>query len=156
MTPTTGNWPTSADVWEAATVGGAIAFRREKDLGRIEVGYKADFVLYRLDSSGLLPLNVPVRQLVHGETVAGIDTVVVDGRIAVRGGRLTMIDEDVIIAELQAVHAELKDQIMGSEESVRPVLEGISRVYEKALGRTVPHDVTRALLEDEAQNAAKP
>ncbi len=150
------NWPTSADVWEAATVGGAIAFGREKDLGRIEVGYKADFVLYRLDSSGLLPLNVPVRQLVHGETVAGIDTVVVDGRIAVRGGKLTMIDEAAIIAELQAVHAELKDQIMGSEESARPVFEGISRVYEKALGRTVSHDVTRALLEDEAQNAAKP
>ncbi len=148
-------WPTSADVWEAATVGGAIAFGREKDLGRVEPGFKADFVLYRLDSSGLLPLNVPVRQLVHGETVAGVDTVVVDGRIAVRGGKLTMIDEDAIIAELQEVHTELKDQIMGSEESARPVFEGISKVYSKASKRPVPKDITRALLEDEAQNAEK-
>lgn len=146
-------WPTSEDIWEAATVGNAIALGREKDLGRVEPGYKADFVLYRLSTSGLLPLNVPVRQLVHGETVAGVDTVVVDGRIAVRGGKLALIDEDAIIAELQAVHAELKDQIMGSEESARPVFEGISKAYAMALKRTVPHDITRALLEDDAQNA---
>ncbi len=148
-------WPTSADIWEAATVGGAVAFGREKDLGRVEPGFKADFVLYRLDSSGLLPLNVPVRQLVHGEIVAGIDIVVVDGRLVVKGGKLTMIDEAAIIAELQEVHAELKDQIMGSEESARQVFEGISKVYWKALKRPVPLDITRALLEEESQNAEK-
>ena len=146
-------WPASADIWEAATVGGAIAFGRETDLGRVEPGYKADFVLYRLDSSGLLPLNEPVRQLVHGETVAGIDTVVVNGRVAVRGGKLTLIDEDAIIAELQAVHAELKDQIMSSEESARPVFEGVAKAYRMALERPVEPDMTRALLEDRAQNA---
>ena len=146
-------WPASADIWEAAPVGGAIAFGRETDLGRVEPGYKADFVLYRLDSSGLLPLNEPVRQLVHGETVAGIDTVVVNGRVAVRGGKLTLIDEDAIIAELQAVHAELKDQIMSSEESARPVFEGVAKAYRMALERPVEPDMTRALLEDRAQNA---
>ena len=149
------NWPTAADIWEAATVGNAVAFGRDNDLGRVAPGFKADFVLYRLDASGLLPLNVPVRQLVHGETVAGVDTVVVDGRVVVRDGKLTMIDEDAIIAELQAVHAELKDQIMGSEESARPLFEGISRVYEKALSHSVAKDMTRAVLEDHAQNAAK-
>ena len=150
------NWPTAADIWEAATVGNAIALGRETELGRVEPGFKADFVLYRMSASGLLPLNVPVRQLVHGETVAGVDTVVVDGKVAVKGGKLTMIDEDSIIAELQAVHAELKDQIMGSEESARPVFEGISKAYSMALKRTVPHDMTRALLENEAQNAETP
>jgi guanine deaminase len=122
-------------------------------LGRVERGYKADFVLYHLSASGLLPLNVPVRQLVHGETVAGVDTVVVDGRITVKSGKLTLIDEDAIIAELQEVHAELKDQIMGSEESAQAVFEGISKAYTMALERKVPHDMTRALLEDDAQNA---
>ena len=146
-------WPDSADIWEAATLGGAVAFGREADLGRLEPGYKADFVLYRLNCSGLLPLNAPVRQLVHGETAAGVDTVVVDGRTALRGGRLTMIDEDAVVAELQAVHAELADRIMGSEESARPVFEGVEKVYRKALERTVPSDMTRALLEDHAQNA---
>ena len=146
-------WPTSADIWEAATVGGAVAFGREKDLGRLEPKHKADFVLYRLDSSGLLPLNVPVRQLVHGETVGGIDTVVVDGQIVLQGGKLTLIDEDAIIAELQAVHAELKDQIMGSEDSAQPVFEGVEKAYRMALQRPVARDMTRALLEDHAQNA---
>ena len=147
------NWPTASDIWEAATIGGAVAFGRENDLGRIEPGYLADFVFYRLDSSGLLPLNVPVRQLVHGENVAGIDTVVVDGRVVVRAGKLTCIDEDKIINELQAAHAELSDQIMGSEDSARAVFDGIQRVYEKASRMPVPADVTRAFLDPRAQNA---
>jgi hypothetical protein len=141
-------WPTSADIWEAATTGGAIAFGLENDLGRLEPGYKADFVFYRLDYSGLLPLNVPVRQLVHGEIVAGIDIVVVDGRVVVQGGKLTSIDEAAVIAEL-------KDQIMGSKGSARPVFEGVSKAYHMALGRTAPADMTQALLDDHAQNPEK-
>lgn len=145
------SWPTSADIWEAATVGGAIALGREHDVGRVEIGYKADFVFYRLDSSGLLPLNVPVRQLVHGETVAGVDMVVIDGEIVVRHGKLAMIDEDAIISEIQAVHAELRDQIIRAEESARPVFDNLVRVYEKARQCGVPDDVTRGLVEDETK-----
>ena len=91
--------------------------------------------------------------MVHGETVAGIDTVVVHGRVAVRAGKLMLIHEDSIISELQAVHAELKDQIMSSEESARPVFEGVAKAYRMALERPVASDMTRALLEDRAQNA---
>ena len=147
------NWPTASDIWEAATVGGAIAFGREDDLGLIEPGFLADFVFYRLDSSGLLPLNVPVRQLVHGENVAGIDTVVVDGLVVVRGGKLTCIDEDKIITQLQAAHLELNDQIMSSEDSSKAVFAGIQRVYDKASQMPVPFDVTQAFLDPHAQNA---
>jgi guanine deaminase len=68
------DWPTAAEIWDAATVGGARALGRERELGRIEPGYKADLVLYRKSSMPLVPLNVPVRQLVHGEAGAGIDT----------------------------------------------------------------------------------
>ena len=150
------NWPTSADIWEAATVGGAIAFGQQDNLGRIASGYKADMVFYSLKSSGLLPLNEPVRQLVHGENVPGIELVVVDGRIVMSNGKLTCIDEDKITAELQDVHAELKDQIMGSEGSAKAVFEGIRKVYEKALNVSIGQDVTKALLEDHAQNAGNP
>ena len=87
--------------------------------------------------------------MVHGETVAGIDTVV-NGRAAVRGGKLTLIDEDAIIAELQAVHAELKDQIMSSESLHGRSFEGVAKAYRMALERPVEPDMTRALLEDRA------
>ena len=146
------NWPTASDIWEAATVGGAIAFGRGNDLGSIKPGLLADFVCYRLDSSGLLPLNDPVRQLVHGDNAAGIDTVVIDGDVVVRGGKLICIDEDKIIAELQAAHLELNDQIMSSENSSKAVFHGIRRVYEKASRMPVPSDVNHAFLDPYAQN----
>ena len=92
----------------------------------------------------------------HGENVPGIELVVVDGRIVMSNGKLTCIDEDKITAELQDVHAELKDQIMGSEGSAKAVFEGIRKVYEKALNVSIGQDVTKALLEDHAQNAGNP
>ena len=78
-----------------------------------------------------MPLNDPVRQLVHGDNAAGIDTVVIDEDDSDRGGKLICIDEDKIIAELQAAHLELNDQIMSSENSSKAVFHGIRRVYEK-------------------------
>jgi ABC-type glutathione transport system ATPase component len=71
----------------------ARALGREHELGRVAPGCKADLVLYRKSSMALVPLNVPVRQLVHGETGAGIDTVLVDGEVVMHGGRLTKVDE---------------------------------------------------------------
>ena len=85
--------------------------------------------------------------------MAGIDTVVVDGRVVVRGGKLTCIDEDKIITQLQAAHLELNDQIMSSEDSSKAVFAGIQRVYDKASRMPVPFDVTQAFLDPHAQNA---
>ena len=44
---------------------------------------------------------------------------------------------------------------MASEESARPVSDGVGKACGMALERSVPSDMTRALLEDHAQNAEK-
>ena len=56
----------------------------------------------RADSVFLQPLADPVTALVYAETGAGVDTVLVGGRVVVERGRVTTMDEDRIYARAQA------------------------------------------------------
>ncbi|MDQ8728247.1 amidohydrolase family protein [Bradyrhizobium sp. LHD-71] len=141
-------WPTAAEIWDAATIGGARALGREHEIGRLAPGYKADLVLYRKSSMPMVPLNVPVRQLVHGEAGAGIDAVVVDGRVVMRDGRLTTVNEASLIAKFKAAHENLLDRICASEASSQPLLEGLERIYERCLSLPISSDVTRGVVGD--------
>jgi cytosine/adenosine deaminase-related metal-dependent hydrolase len=80
-------------VVEMATVRGAEALRLERTIGSIEVGKRADLVLYDLDTPEWRPLLNPVNNLVYAASGASVRTVVVDGRIVLDDGRLTTLDE---------------------------------------------------------------
>lgn len=139
-------WPTASEIWTAATTGGAMALGRDHELGRLAPGCKADIVLYRQNSMSLVPLNAPVRQIVHAESGGGIDTVLVDGEIVMQGGRLTKVDEARLIGDFQSAHARLLDRIEASEAASGPVLEGLSRLYRKSLSVKVAAETTRGLF----------
>ena len=93
----------------------------------------------------LVPLNAPVRQLVHGESGSGIDTIVVDGEIVMQDGLSTKVDELKLIAEFQAAHANLRDRIEPSEAASQPLLEGLGRIYQRCAFGSDPvrHDPRR-------------
>ena len=97
----TARWLTALEVWRMATAGGARALGLGADLGAIEPGRKADLVLLRADSTFLRPLNDVMGSLVYVETGAAVDTVLVDGRVVVRGGRVLTVDEDRLRARAQ-------------------------------------------------------
>ncbi|HXG52283.1 MAG TPA: amidohydrolase family protein [candidate division Zixibacteria bacterium] len=90
-----------AEVFNAATVGGADALGRE-DLGRLAPGAKADLVIVDLRSARYGPVRDPINALVEYGSGADVETVVVDGEVVVEGGRSTRIDDDELFAEAQA------------------------------------------------------
>jgi cytosine/adenosine deaminase-related metal-dependent hydrolase len=92
---------TAADVFDAATLGGAKALGRA-DLGRIAVGAAADLVLWRASSWAMTPLRDPVKNIVYNATAEDIDRVWVGGRLVVDRGRVLAADEAKILADLQA------------------------------------------------------
>src|SRR5581483_8003449 len=92
---------TAADVFDAATLGGARALGRE-DLGRIAPGARADLVLWKAASWNMTPLRDPIRNLVYNATAEDVDRVYVDGRLVVDGGRVLAADEAKLFAALQA------------------------------------------------------
>jgi guanine deaminase len=97
----TTRWLDAETVWGLATVGSARVLGQAGDLGAVAPGRKADLVLLRTDSVFLRPLSDPVRALVYAETGAGVDTVLVDGRVVLERGRVTTVDEGRIYARAQ-------------------------------------------------------
>jgi cytosine/adenosine deaminase-related metal-dependent hydrolase len=92
---------TAADVFSAATLGGARALGRD-DLGRIAPGAKADLVLWKAAGWGMTPLRDPVKNIVFNANAEDVDRVYVNGRVVVDGGRVLAADETRIFADLQA------------------------------------------------------
>lgn len=95
------SWPRAADALRMATIGGSSVAGHGERLGRIEPGAKADLVMIRRDSLAFAPLNDPVRQLVYGAPSRDVDTVIVNGRVVVRGGRPLGIDGDWLLDQVR-------------------------------------------------------
>ncbi|MHB8575462.1 MAG: chlorohydrolase family protein [Dehalococcoidia bacterium] len=91
----------SADVFDAATLGGARALNRD-DLGRIAPGAKADLVLWKATSWNMTPLRDPVKNIVFNAASEDVVEVFVNGRQVVADGRVVGADERRILSELQA------------------------------------------------------
>jgi 5-methylthioadenosine/S-adenosylhomocysteine deaminase len=78
----------AGEVFEAATLGGAISVGRD-DLGRLSPGALADIIIIDLSGRNTLrygPVRDPVKSVVECGVGDDIDTVIVDGRICMEGG----------------------------------------------------------------------
>ena len=86
------------DLVAAATVDGAAALGR-RDIGRIAPGCRADLVVVGLNGSHLAPVSDPLKTMVWHAGTSDIEAVIVDGRLAVEGGRHLLVDEAAIVAD---------------------------------------------------------
>ncbi len=91
---------TAADVFNAATLGGAKALGRE-DLGRIAVGAKADLLLWHGRSTFMTPLRDPVRNIVYSAQAEDLDASIVDGAWIMRDGVVPGQDLPALSAAVQ-------------------------------------------------------
>ena len=92
------------DVFNAATLGGC-KFLGRTDLGRLAPGAKADILVINLDQLGAPVYVDPIKALVEGASGRDVDTVIVDGKVLVQGGRTTRVDEDTVYAKARQATA---------------------------------------------------
>lgn len=82
---------TTAELFNAATAGGAHVIGHD-DLGRIEVGAKADIVLVDLAHPSMSPVRDPLRSLIYTAADRAVRDVFVDGVQVVSNGEATTLD----------------------------------------------------------------
>lgn len=76
-----------------ATIDGAKALGMDDRIGSLEVGKKADFVLWDLDHPEWVPYGDPLSALVWSASTASVRETWVDGRPCFRDGRVIGVDE---------------------------------------------------------------
>jgi len=86
---------------EMATLLGARAIGLESEIGSIEVGKKADLVLFETRRAEWRALFDPVNNLVYSADGRSVRTVVVDGRVVVDEGRVLFADEARVADRVQ-------------------------------------------------------
>jgi 5-methylthioadenosine/S-adenosylhomocysteine deaminase len=84
-----------------ATLGGARCLNLESEIGSLEAGKKADVILLDFDKPHLTPRHNIVSHLVYAAHSSDVDTVIVNGRVLLRGGEFTALDAAQISAQAQ-------------------------------------------------------
>lgn len=92
---------------EMATIDSARTLGLEDEVGSLEAGKKADVVLMDFDKPHLYPRHDVVSHLVYAVGAADVDTVLVDGRVLLRGGAFTELDASRIQADAQSAAERL-------------------------------------------------
>jgi 5-methylthioadenosine/S-adenosylhomocysteine deaminase len=86
-------------VLRMATIDGARALGLENEIGSLEVGKRADVSVVALDRLHTTPRPDIVSTLVYAAEAGDVRTVLIDGRIVMRDGELTTLDEREVVAE---------------------------------------------------------
>ena len=88
---------------EMATIGGAEALGLADDIGSIEVGKKADLVLFDTKRPEWRAVFNPVNSLVYNADGRSVHTVIVDGKVVVEAHQPVFVDEWELIQKVQSL-----------------------------------------------------
>ena len=84
---------------EMATIEGARALHMEKEIGSLETGKKADFVVLNLNLPNAVPMFDVYSQIVYALKASEVETVVVGGKTVMNDGKVLTVDEAKAIAK---------------------------------------------------------
>jgi len=129
----------AARAFQAATIGGAAAVGLGDRIGRIAPGYQADLVIFDLTKPWWCPLNSAVRQLVYGETGAGIARVLVDGEEVFSDGKTGRLDDRALVEEVAALRDDLCAELAQIQKRDAELAAAYLAVHRKAA--VVPLDI---------------
>ena len=88
----------AAQAWDMATVNGAKVLGFD-ELGKLSVGQHADIVLWNMHKPYWYPRHNKLSLLVYAANSSDADTVIVNGKIVLQNGSMTLFDEEKIYAE---------------------------------------------------------
>ena len=98
-------------VFRMATMGGARVLNLHDRIGSLEPGKRADIVLLDTRRAGLTPLYNVYSHLVYAARGSDVSTVLVNGRIVVRDGRMLMVDEEEVMERAHTFRDRVREVV---------------------------------------------
>ena len=92
-----------------ATRAGARALGLDDEIGTVEIGKKADLIVLNLAHARMTPVHDLERALIYAGRASDVETVIVDGKIVLENGALTMVDEARVLREARERTARVFD-----------------------------------------------
>ncbi|MDP8990265.1 MAG: amidohydrolase family protein, partial [Acidobacteriota bacterium] len=99
---------------EIGTIGGARSLGLEARIGSLKPGKRADLILVSTRNPNMGVFTDPSHLLIEATEEADVDTVVVDGRILKRGGKLTGPSTSSVLADASASLAAMRQRVGGN------------------------------------------
>ena len=115
--------PSFYEMLELSTMGGAKALGVDDKVGSIEVGKKADIIMFNLMNPFITPTRDPVTSVFLYGTPDGIDTVICDGRLLKNEGSLTTINMKAALLSAQNTCDEIIDMFFDEHPDQRDAWE---------------------------------
>lgn len=114
----------AADVFNAATLGGATALGRE-DLGRLCPGAKADIVIFSGNTMNMVPVRDPIANIVFSAEAEDVDTVIVNGATVLKDGKVlgAVGREHALFLEIQSIGEQVWSKIESVDRLGRTIDE---------------------------------
>ena len=106
-----GSYLSAEQIFEMQTRGGARAVGLEDRIGSLEPGKRADLVIRTDEVAEAQPGLDPVREIVLVSRSRSVDTVIIDGQVVLRHGRLTRLDEGVAYELARASARRLSEEL---------------------------------------------
>jgi 5-methylthioadenosine/S-adenosylhomocysteine deaminase len=131
-------WLGTDEALKAATEGSARALGMQKQIGKIEPGYKADIVFLDLHHINWIPMNDPVNQIVHTEDGSGVHSVMIGGRMIVENRKLLTVDLPKLAAQAAASQAR-RAKLTGEAKKLYERLESVVGTFCPGLAKQPLH-----------------
>lgn len=130
-------WLGAAEAWRMATIAGARSAGFGGQVGEIREGQRADLTLFDLNSIPFTPFNTPINHLVYCMPSRAVDTVLVEGRVVVRDGRMATVNESDLLREARELGRDYIERCGPQWDASARMQPSVARGYRRAVG----HDV---------------
>src|SRR6202035_5702187 len=87
---------------ELGTIEGARSLGIDDRVGSLRPGKRADVIMIATNQLNMGVFTDPAHMLVESTQPQNVDTVIVDGRLLKRGGKLTALDANQVVADAAA------------------------------------------------------
>src|SRR5579871_6121723 len=91
-----------------ATIDGARALHMDKEIGSLEPGKKADFIVISLDEPNGVPMYDVYAQIAYTLKASDVETVVIGGKVVMRDRKLLTVDEPKVLEKAREYGKSVK------------------------------------------------